>query len=111
MYITSHEKLRETIIENLTISSLVELEYSAFKEATVPICSFILHNQNNQQLGEFVKLSNFKGAELQPIKVSEAVFNRNVNYRYSKNTGDFGKKPMSPISYFVRNLTHLNFCK
>src|SRR5699024_6468640 len=101
MYITSHEKLRETIIENLTISSLVELEYSAFKEATVPICSFILHNQNNQQLGEFVKLSNFKGAELQPIKVSEAVFNRNVNYRYSKNTGDFGKIPMSPISYFA----------
>src|SRR5699024_6200841 len=101
MYITSHEKLRETIIENLTISSLVEIEYSAFKEATVQICSFILHNQNNQQLGEFVKLSNFKGAELQPIKVSEAVFNRNVNYRYSKNTGDFGKIPMSPISYFA----------
>ncbi|WKB36647.1 Eco57I restriction-modification methylase domain-containing protein [Terrilactibacillus sp. S3-3] len=40
MFISSHEKLRHYILENATISSLVQLEYSAFEEATVPICTF-----------------------------------------------------------------------
>lgn len=42
MFISSYEKLRRYIIDKLNISSLIQLEYSALEEATVPICTFVL---------------------------------------------------------------------
>ena len=42
MFIKTYEKLREFIIQNKSISTLIQMEYSAFEEATVPICSFVL---------------------------------------------------------------------
>ena len=63
MFIKSYEKLRKFIIENNTISSLVHLEYSAFEEATVPICTFVLHNSTVNKKGNYIKLSNFQGGE------------------------------------------------
>lgn len=44
MFIKTYEELRRYIIEQKSIVSLVQMEYSAFEEATVPICSFILKN-------------------------------------------------------------------
>src|SRR5699024_5541753 len=44
MFIKTYEKLREFIIQNKSISTLIQMEYSAFEEATVPICSFVLQN-------------------------------------------------------------------
>ena len=42
MFIKTYEQLREYIINGKSITSLVQMEYSAFEEATVPICSFVL---------------------------------------------------------------------
>ncbi|EJQ53980.1 hypothetical protein IEQ_00728 [Bacillus cereus BAG6X1-2] len=100
MFISSHEKLRNYIINEQSISSLIQLEYSAFSEATVPICTFVIHNQNRVSLGEYIRLEEFKGAEIQPIKVREAVENR-VNYRYSFSTEEFTNIPGSPIAFWV----------
>lgn len=41
MFIKTYEKLREYIINGKSITSLIQMEYSAFEEATVPICSFL----------------------------------------------------------------------
>lgn len=101
MFISSHQKLREHILNNLTISSLVQLEYSAFEEATVPICTFVLQKQRNQTVGEYVRLADFKGADVQPIKVKEAVQNRNVDFRYSADSQSFMDIPGSPIAYWA----------
>ena len=56
MYIKTFEKLREYIINNKNISSLIELEYSGYEEATVPICTFILKNSDEKNLGTYIKL-------------------------------------------------------
>ncbi|MDQ7073620.1 MAG: BREX-1 system adenine-specific DNA-methyltransferase PglX [Gammaproteobacteria bacterium] len=40
MFISSYEKLRCFLIDQKTITSLVQLEYSGFDGATVPICTF-----------------------------------------------------------------------
>src|SRR5699024_5481556 len=40
MFISRHEKLRTLLISKYNINSLIQLEYSAFTEATVPICTF-----------------------------------------------------------------------
>ena len=44
MFISSHTELRDHIIDNETLTSLIQLEYSGFAEATVPICTFTLFN-------------------------------------------------------------------
>jgi len=101
MFISSYEKLREIIIKSKSITSLVQLEYSGFEEATVPICTFTIRNAYIAAKGEYVRLSDFRGAELQPIKILEAVQNRNVPYRYSVSPRNFEKIPGMPIAYWV----------
>ena len=63
MFIKSYEELRKIFIEGKTISSLVQLEYSGFEDATVPICTFVLQNSYTDKKGEYIKLSDFKGAK------------------------------------------------
>ncbi len=101
MFISSYEKLREIIIKSKSITSLVQLEYSGFEEATVPICTFTVRNAYIPAKGEYIRLSEFRGAELQPIKTLEAAQNRNVPYRYSVSPHNFEKIPGMPIAYWV----------
>lgn len=101
MFISSYEKLRENIISNRNISSLVQLEYSGFDGATVPICTFTLRNYASCTEGEFIRLTDFRGSGNQPIKTLEAVQNPSVSYRYTSNQEKFRKIPGCPIAYWV----------
>ena len=101
MFIKSYEELRKIFINGKTISSLVQLEYSGFEDATVPICTFVLQNSYTNKKGEYIKLSNFKGAKNQPIKTLEAIKNPNCNWRFQAKQKDFEKIPGSPIAYWV----------
>lgn len=101
MFISAYETLREKIIKNCTISSLIQLEYSGFEGATVPICTFTLRNHLSCLKGEYIKLSEFKGASNQPLKVLEAVQTPKVSYRFTSNQESFNKIPGSPIAYWV----------
>ena len=101
MFIKSYEELRKIFIEEKTISSLVQLEYSGFEDATVPICTFVLQNSYTDKKGEYIKLSDFKGTKNQPIKTLEAVKNPNCNWRFQAKQKDFEKIPGSPIAYWV----------
>ena len=102
MFIKTYEKLREYIISNKSITSLIQMEYSAFEEATVPICSFILKNGKETQKGLYFKLSDFKGGmEVQKQKVLEALDNKECGYFYETTAENFTKIPGSPIAYWV----------
>ena len=102
MFISAYEELRKKIISQKFISSLIQLEYSGFSEATVPICTFVLRNKNiNGEKGEYIRLSEFKGYENQEIKTLEAIKNPNINYRYNKNQKIFNRIPKSTISYWA----------
>ncbi|MCX8167028.1 MAG: BREX-1 system adenine-specific DNA-methyltransferase PglX [Candidatus Micrarchaeota archaeon] len=111
MFIQSYEKLRHIIIYNKTISSLIQLEYSGFEEATVPICTFTLRNYYVDIRGEYIRLSDFPGAENQPIKTLEAIKNPNVSYRYTAYSKNFEKIPGMPIAYWVSEKFIINFQK
>lgn len=103
MFISSYEKLRDKIINDRTISNLVQLEYSGFDGATVPICTFTLRNYPSNIAGEYIRLEEFRGAVNQPIKTREAVENPDVTYRYTFEQEQFGKIPGSPIAYWTNN--------
>lgn len=102
MFIKTYEKLREFIIQNKSITTLVQMEYSAFEEATVPICSFVLKNGKATESGLYFKLSDFKGGmEVQKQKVLEALADKNCGYFYESDQSNFSKIPGSPVAYWV----------
>ena len=102
MFIKTYEKLREFIIRNKSIATLVQMEYSAFEEATVPICSFVLKNAKTTENGLYFKLSDFKGGmEVQKQKVLEALADKNCGYFYETDQTNFSKIPGSPVAYWV----------
>jgi type II restriction/modification system DNA methylase subunit YeeA len=103
MFISSYEDLRKNIICNKTIQSLIQLEYSGFDEATVPICTFVLRNCKTKVKSEYIRLSDFKGAYNQPIKTLEAIKNPNIYYRYHIINDKFLNIPGYPIAYWVSN--------
>ena len=112
MFIKTYEKLREFIIRNKSIATLVQMEYSAFEEATVPICSFVLNNGKATENGLYFKLSDFKGGmEVQKQKVLEALANKNCGYFYETNQSNFSKIPGSPLAYWVSDSIFNSFCR
>lgn len=102
MFIKSYEKLRDYILSNKSISTLVQMEYSAYEEATVPICSFVLSNNKSNSIGYYFRLSDFKGGmEVQRQKVLAAIKNKDCGYYYETNSDNFNKIPGSPIAYWA----------
>ena len=108
MFIKSYEELRTFLIANKSISSLVQMEYSAFEEATVPVCCFTIKNAKTEPVGNYFKLSDFRGGmKVQEEKVLEAIQNPTVDYFYQTNQENFQKIPGNPISFWVsENLIH-----
>ena len=102
MFIKTYENLREFIINNKSITTLIQMEYSAFEEATVPICSFVLQNKKANEPGLYFRLSDFKGGmEVQKGKVLEAIANPDCGYFYEAQQSNFSKIPGSPVAYWV----------
>lgn len=102
MFIKTYEKLRQLIIANKAITTLVQMEYSAFEEATVPICSFVLQNGKSSNKALCFRLSDFKGGmRIQKEKVLEAIQNPECGYFYEADQNNFSKIPGSPIAYWV----------
>ncbi|WP_265481986.1 BREX-1 system adenine-specific DNA-methyltransferase PglX [Lactiplantibacillus plantarum] len=110
MFIKTYEKLRNYLVANKEISSLIQMEYSAFEEATVPINTFVLKNVPNDGNGTYIKLSAFKGGmNVQRDKVLEAIANPDIDYLYRTNQANFKKIPGSPIAYWVSNQFLVSF--
>ena len=102
MFIKSYEKLRTALLSNVKIDSLIQLEYSAFEEATVPINTFVLKNTKNDETGTYLRLSDFKGGMMiQAEKVQEAIADPGVKYLYRTNQTNFQKIPGTPIAYWA----------
>lgn len=110
MFIKSYEQLRKFIISEKSIATLVQMEYSAYEEATVPICSFVLKNGEAMERVLCFRLSDFKGGmEIQKQKVLEAINSKNCRYFYENDQSNFSKIPGSPIVYWASENLLLDF--
>lgn len=101
MFLSSYKQTRELILNNCTISSLVQLEYNAFGPACIPVCCFTLINQKSDEEGVFIRLSEFKGEENQAPRTLEAINNPDCHYKFKARTSDFRKLPDYPIGYWL----------
>lgn len=102
MFIGSYEKLRNEIIDNRTLTSLIQLEYSGFAGATVPICTYTFNNSFIKGYkGGYVRLSDFVGAAVQAPKALEAIRNPDCGWFYRRDAETFKQIPGTPIAYWA----------
>ncbi len=112
MFIGSYEKLRNEIIDNRTLTSLIQLEYSGFAGATVPICTYTFHNSLIKSYkGGYVRLSDFVGAAVQAPKALEAIQNPDCGWFYRRNADTFKQIPGTPIAYWASDALVESFTK
>lgn len=102
MFIQSYEKMRNYLYANTTIETLIQFEYSAFEEATVPICTFAFRKGYIAKKGCYLRLTDFRGGmEVQRQKTLEAINNHNCGYYFEQYSDNFAKIPGSPVAYWV----------
>ena len=102
MFISAYEKMRNYLYNRTTIETLIQFEYSAFEEATVPVCTFAFQNRHVQKKGCYLRLVDFRGGmEVQRQKTLEAIENHNCGFYFEQSTDDFSKIPGSPVAYWA----------
>ena len=102
MFIQSYEKLRKYLYSKATIETLIQFEYSAFEEATVPVCTFAFKNSYINKKGCYLRLVDFRGGmEVQRQKTLEAISNHNCGFYYEQCSDNFAKIPGAPVAYWV----------
>lgn len=102
MFIQSYEKMRNYLYNQATIETLIQFEYSAFEEATVPVCTFAFQNRHVQKKGCYLRLVDFRGGmEVQRQKTLEAIENHNCGFYYEQSTDNFSKILGSPVAYWA----------
>ena len=102
MLIQSYEKMRKYLYANTTIEALIQFEYSAFEEATVPICTFAFRKGYIPKKGCYLRLTDFRGGmEIQRKKTLEAINNHSCGYYFEQCSDNFAKIPGSPVAYWL----------
>ncbi|WP_457966858.1 BREX-1 system adenine-specific DNA-methyltransferase PglX [Arthrobacter sp. D1-29] len=114
MFISSYEKLRRRFVQDQTITSLIQLEYSGFEGATVPVCAFTLEKGNKEYRAAFVRLSDFVGSAQQAPRALEIIKAGIANergvtsdtstmsrYFYRATAKDFNSSPACSIVYWL----------
>lgn len=103
MFIKNYEKLRLTILKGYKIDTLIQLAYSAYEEATVPIDTFVL-KKSSDLVGTYIRLVDVKeNMEDQRQVVLQTISDEDTNYLYHANQSNFSKIPGSPIAYWASN--------
>ena len=112
IFIQSYEKMRNYLYNQTTVETLIQFEYSAFEEATVPVCTFAFQNRHIQKKGCYLRLVDFRGGmEVQRQKTLEAIENHDCGFYYEQNADNFSKIPGSPVAYWLSDVVFNVFDK
>lgn len=102
LFLQSYEKLRRLILTECPISTLIHFEYSAFDDATVPLCAFTAVRDSSQSVGIYVRLADIRGdMEQQRLSVIAAAGDADCSCRFRADTGKLAALPTAPIAYWL----------
>lgn len=108
MFLSSYEKLRENVVKNKIIESMLHLGPRAFEEIggeVVQSTTFVLRNNSKQSnVGIYVRLTKENTAIEKKEATLEAVRDPSVPYRYSFDQENFSEIPGSPIVYWASDV-------
>jgi hypothetical protein len=94
--------LRKRLTGTATLTSLIQLEYSGFAEATVPICCFVvLNGRVTSAKTAFIRLADFRGPALQEPKALEAISNKDCGWFYRVDPHKFAGIEGRPICFWA----------
>lgn len=112
MFLASYEKLRIRLLKENALLSLVQPEYhSFFAEANVPLSAYTLLHDNVPVRGEYIRLQEFYGAEVQGKRYLEAAQDYHCGYRYHTDQRSFASLPGNTISYWLKDDVYRIFSK
>lgn len=107
MFLSSFEKLREKVINNKFIDTMLHLGPRAFEEIggeVVQSTAFVLRYSKLKDLkGTYVRLINERTALDKKVQALKAIQKTEVDYRYLFNQDDFRKISGYLIAYWVSN--------
>jgi type II restriction/modification system DNA methylase subunit YeeA len=104
MFLSSYEKLRGKLIEEVQFDTLLHLGPRTFPEIggeVVQNAAFTFINETPYTKGAFLRLVDLESTELKRVKTTEAVQNPDCGWFYTANQKDFEKIPGSPIGYWL----------
>lgn len=103
MFIATYDKLRDYILDNKEISTLIQMAKGAFfKEATVDVCAFVMRNACTERKGHYFRLEKFKGdMDVQNQAFLGALENKDCEYSFLVDKKIFNSIPGRPIAYWV----------
>ena len=102
MFLSSYEKLRQKIVNENTIDSLVQLSVHGFHGIAAQVCTFVLRNKHVAGYrGGYVRLNDFDHWTLQEGKTLEAIKNPDCGWFYRRDADAFKQIPGTPIAYWL----------
>lgn len=103
MFIISFENLRNLIIEEMTIETLVRPSYTAFFDsAIVPLSTYVLRNEKILDYrSAYFDLDYLGNADEQIPRLLDGINNPNSKRKFIQLSDNFEKIPGSPIAYWV----------
>ena len=106
MFLSSFENLRNKLISEATIDSLVQLSVHGFHGIAAQVCTFVIRNSHTDgYLGGYVRLNDFDHWSLQEGKTLEAIQNPDCGWFYRRNADTFKQIPGTPIAYWASDAT------
>jgi hypothetical protein len=109
MFLSSYEKLRAKLIDNVLFDTNLHLGARTFPEIggeVVQNTAFTFWNKHQDSRGTYIRLVDFNSTGEKREKTFEAIQNPNKGLFYTANQKDFGRIPGSPIGYWIsKNFT------
>ncbi|MBO5571835.1 MAG: N-6 DNA methylase [Ruminococcus sp.] len=102
LFINSCEPFRRLILGEKCPETLVQLEYSAFDEAVVPLCMFTFANSPSASECTFLRLTEHEGEmDVQRRMILEGASADSCGYRFRMKAADMLKIPSAPVAYWL----------
>ena len=110
MFLSSFETLRNKLIDDRTIVSLVQLSVHGFKGVAAQVCTGVFSQSHTPGTrGAYIRLNDFDHHSLQEPKTLEAIQNPDCGYFYRADATTFHDIPGSPIAYWASEAVHRAF--
>lgn len=102
LFIKTCEPLRRLILGKKCLESLVQMKYSAFDEAVVPLCMFTFVNSPVQRECRFLRLTDHEGEmDIQRQMLLEGAADENCSYGCRMKAADLLNIPSAPVAYWL----------
>ena len=102
MFLSSYEEMRQWLLNEKSVNTLIQLSNSGFDGAVVFICAFTLTNSLvGENIASFIRLAKFNLPTEQGPKTLEAIADKTCDWFYRARPTDFTAIPGKPIAYWL----------